>query len=104
MGSRGLEVSDVICEGGALPGKYTVWEHSSRLPGAPQPHLSSLPALPSGVLFPSCCSPPASVPKERLQLGHSRPPPIPLASRQAGPGSVLPSDKPRQKAACWPMV
>ena len=66
---------------GSLPGKYTVWEHRSRLPGAPQPHLSSLPAL----LFwsplpPSCYSPPASVPKER----HSHPPPIPLASRSAG--------------------
>ena len=33
---------------------------------------------------PSCYSPPASVPKERLQLGHSHPPPIPLASRSAG--------------------
>lgn len=33
---------------------------------------------------PSRCSPPASVPNERLQLGHSPPPPIPLASRSAG--------------------
>lgn len=84
MGSRGLEVSDVTCEGGPCQASTQcgstvlacLGHHSLTCPASQPCH--------SGVLFPSCYSPPASVPKERLQRGHRHPRPIPLASRWAG--------------------
>ena len=85
MGSRGLEVSDVTCEGGGAARQV----HSVGAQFSPAWGTTASPIQPPSLAIlesspPSCYSPPASVPKERLQLGHSHPPPIPLASRSAG--------------------
>ena len=107
MGSRGLEVSDVTCEEGPCQAST---QPRSTVPTCLGHHSLAYPASQpchSGVLFPPLLYPPSLCPKGET-TGWAQPPtPHSLSKqvgRQAGPGSVLHSDKPGQKAARWPAV